>query len=636
MSYGNNINEDPYINRIIFSKYLVQRKIGKGSFGIVYQGIINNTHEKIAVKIEKRSSHSNGTLESEAYRLIYLKGEGIPKVHCYGNNQTHNILVEELLGKSLEEIFNRCGKKFSLKTVCVLGIEMINRIEHVHKKYHLHRDIKPDNFMVGREEHENDLYIIDFGLAKKYYSQSKHKHIKFCDGKSLIGTARYCGRNAHKGYEQGRRDDIESIGYVLIYFLKGSLPWQGIKFHKGEDQFRAIARKKCSTSFEELTKGQPEEFLRFFKHADELGFEEEPNYEYLRGLFQSMINKYCNDCFYDFDWKKKSSYFTHLSEEQLLNELNKSNDVSLMVNKNNNDVSLEVSGYEINSDNSAIEKEDNLFNSPIKKPNRRRSVRTLKVNNYGNILLRQESLNKIKVDQSNKKVRKSLGFVNIIYKKRMDAFGSPVRRSSVSKGISSKNSNILASNLNKFESPNKNTSRKLSKTSIVLSETKNRYNYNYGYILGDSDDMNMDDVETDHVENYRNGKLTNERRKSLLGELNEINEEEQPENNQENDNEENNKKITDFNYGHNNDYDMTKGKKCSDKIKSDSISGSNNDKETANREKNSYSELSKNNSKNNHPKEQSSQVRNKNKKRRIKSVDNKYDEHGVKCQCLIY
>ena len=256
--------QDPYINKLIFSKYLIRKKIGKGSFGIVYQGVNTSTNEKIALKVEKREKNQQGTLENEAMRLVYLQGEGIPKVYCYGNNQSHNLLVEELLGKSLEDIFNSYGKPFSLKTVCVLGIEMIKRIQSIHQKYYIHRDIKPDNFMTGRGENEKNIYIIDFGLAKKYYSVSKAQHIKFTTGKHLIGTARYCARNAHRGYEQGRRDDIESIGYVLMYFLLGVLPWQGLKIKKNEDQFEKIAEKKYTTPFEELTEGQPEEFLIFF------------------------------------------------------------------------------------------------------------------------------------------------------------------------------------------------------------------------------------------------------------------------------------------------------------------------------------------------------------------------------------
>ena len=352
---------DPYINKLIFSKYLIRKKIGKGSFGIVYQGVNTSTNEKIALKVEKREKNQQGTLENEAMRLVYLQGEGIPKVYCYGNNQSHNLLVEELLGKSLEDIFNSYGKPFSLKTVCVLGIEMIKRIQSIHQKYYIHRDIKPDNFMTGRGENEKNIYIIDFGLAKKYYSVSKSQHIKFCTGKHLIGTARYCARNAHRGYEQGRRDDIESIGYVLMYFLLGVLPWQGLKIKKNEDQFEKIAEKKYKTSFEELTEGQPEEFLSFFNYIDNLKFEDQPNYLYIIGLFQNMIDKYCRDCFYDYDWKKDSCMYVSRDLKD-----NKNLDASLIVNKNNDLSGMDYSyddgeNDEGNAKNKALKKNNDIF-----------------------------------------------------------------------------------------------------------------------------------------------------------------------------------------------------------------------------------------------------------------------------------
>ena len=356
---------DPYINKLIFSKYLIRKKIGKGSFGTVYQGINTSNNEKIALKVEKREKDDPGTLENEALRLVYLQGEGIPSVYCYGNNLVHNLLVEELLGKSLEDIFNSYGKPFSLKTVCVLGIEMIKRIRYIHSKFYIHRDIKPDNFMTGRGENEKKIYIIDFGLAKKYYSVSRAQHIKFVTGKHLIGTARYCGRNAHRGYEQGRRDDIESIGYVLMYFLLGVLPWQGLKARKNEDHFEKIAQKKYTTSFEELTAGQPEEFLNYFKHADKLEFEAQPNYIYLIGLFQSVIDKYCTDCLYDFDWKKDScSYVSRNS-----NNINKQTDVSLIVHKNNDASQLDYSNIieEEEKDENEENEENHQKNKRIKK-----------------------------------------------------------------------------------------------------------------------------------------------------------------------------------------------------------------------------------------------------------------------------
>ena len=398
---------DPYINKLIFSKYLIRKKIGKGSFGIVYQGVNTSTNEKIALKVEKREKNQAGTLENEAMRLVYLQGEGIPKVFCYGNNQSHNLLVEELLGKSLEDIFNSYGKPFSLKTVCVLGIEMVKRIQSIHQKYYIHRDIKPDNFMTGRGENEKNIYIIDFGLAKKYYSVSKAQHIKFCTGKHLIGTARYCARNAHRGYEQGRRDDLESIGYVLMYFLLGVLPWQGLKIKKNEDQFEKIAEKKYSTPFEELCEGQPDEFLLFFKYIDGLRFEDQPNYIYLIGLFQNMIDKYCRECFYDFDWKKDSC--TYVSRE--LKE-NKVLDASLIVNQNNNN---DVSGMDYSYEGEGDENDENNNQENNKKKQMKKNNEIFVGEDQQQIEEEKEEENKKEKKDKNKgdKPRRSKSLINI-------------------------------------------------------------------------------------------------------------------------------------------------------------------------------------------------------------------------------
>ena len=404
---------DPYINKLIFSKYLIRKKIGKGSFGTVYQGINTSNNEKIALKVEKRDKNDPGTLENEALRLVYLQGEGIPSVYCYGNNIEHNLLVEELLGKSLEEIFTSYGKPFSLKTVCVLGIEMIKRIQYIHSKYYIHRDIKPDNFMTGRGPNEKKIYIIDFGLAKKYYSVSRAQHIKFITGKHLVGTARYCGRNAHRGYEQGRRDDIESIGYVLMYFLLGVLPWQGLKAKKNEDQFEKIAQKKYTTSFEELTLGQPEEFLNYFKHVDRLQFEDQPNYVYLIGLFQSVIDKYCQDCLYDFDWKKDSC--TYISRGT--NNINQQTDISLIVNKNNDASAM---------DNSNInEEEENEENKENGEHNKKRIKKNevfigedkTPMDNKEERNEENNEDNNNKRDKDNNKLRRSKSMLNVRNKK---------------------------------------------------------------------------------------------------------------------------------------------------------------------------------------------------------------------------
>ena len=208
----------------------------------------------------------------------------------------------ELLGNSLEDIFQKQQKKLSVKTVCMTGIQMLDRLEFVHQKNIIHRDIKPDNFVLGLDNKSHIIYVLDFGLSKKYRSSRTHQHIKFCVNKKLTGTARYASINALKGSEQSRRDDLEAIGYVLIYFLRGSLPWQGLHVHKGEDRYKKILQKKRGTSAEELCKGFPNEFTQYINYTRTLEFEADPDYKYLRGLLLSALEKENQPYDFWYDW----------------------------------------------------------------------------------------------------------------------------------------------------------------------------------------------------------------------------------------------------------------------------------------------------------------------------------------------
>jgi serine/threonine protein kinase len=168
-------------------------------------------------------------------------------------------MVMDLLGMSLEALLTECGKTFSLKTVLMIADQMIKRVEYVHSRRIIHRDIKPDNFAIGVDISKHRIFIIDFGLAKKYMSAAG-MHIRYREGKSLTGTARYASISTHLGIEQSRRDDIESIGYILIYFLQGSLPWQNLKASNVKEKYERIKEKKIMTKVEQLCEGLPEEF----------------------------------------------------------------------------------------------------------------------------------------------------------------------------------------------------------------------------------------------------------------------------------------------------------------------------------------------------------------------------------------
>jgi serine/threonine protein kinase len=158
----------------------------------------------------------------------------------------------------------------------------------VHTKKYIHRDLKPENFLIGLGKNEGMIYLIDYGTAKKYIKSDTGGHIKERSDKKFIGVARYASLNCHKGLESSRRDDLEAIGYILIYLLKGSLPWQGIELKPGEPIERAIYRKKLEITVEELCLGLPKEFNQYLAYCRSLEFTEDPDYDYLIKLFESI------------------------------------------------------------------------------------------------------------------------------------------------------------------------------------------------------------------------------------------------------------------------------------------------------------------------------------------------------------
>lgn len=289
--------------------FKLTRKIGSGAFGEIYHAFNTNTQEQFAVKLEYLDIH-RPQLYSEAKVLSHLQNQqdpaliGFPKFYYYTSAQDFTLMVMELLGPSLEEMMNLCNKKFSLKTVLMLGDQMLARIQNLHRYGFLHRDIKPENFLLGAGQSNETVYMIDFGLSKKFWKK-EGQHIPFKEGKKLTGTAKFASLFTHLGFEQSRRDDLESLGYIMVYFLKGSLPWQNIKGKDKEEKYQKIKEKKCSLSLEELCEGLPQEILSFLKHSRKLGFEDEPNYEYLRKLLRELIEK--EKFLYDFeyDWNSQ-------------------------------------------------------------------------------------------------------------------------------------------------------------------------------------------------------------------------------------------------------------------------------------------------------------------------------------------
>jgi len=377
MESEKSINENNILNKIFFDKYYCIEKLGEGSFGNIYKAEYNGNY--YALKFEKIKNSQN-LLENEGAIMKYLKGPNIPYINEYGSNSEYNILVMQLLGRNLQNIFEE-KKQFSLKTVCMIGYQFISILEYIHNRHIIHRDIKPDNFVMGLNDLSQYIYIIDFGLAKKYRSRTTLKQLPFVQRGKLIGTARYSSINALKGYELSRKDDLESAGYVLLYFIKGRLPWQGIITKTKEEKYKKILDKKIELSSEELCDGLPEEFLKFIKYVKNLEYLQQPDYEMLRGYFNLMLRRGYYKFDYIYDWTTNEEIF----KRRVITPKSEStqNKKSTLASYKNNGDSREEINYNFgikknnnknkNIENNNIIKEEIIFN--VKTYNKNKEIK---------------------------------------------------------------------------------------------------------------------------------------------------------------------------------------------------------------------------------------------------------------------
>jgi serine/threonine protein kinase len=259
---------------LVANKYNLIEKIGSGSFGAIYKGQNIRTNEFVAVKVEAISSNIRLLKNESAIYYHLIKHDGIPSVKWFGKDDVNYYMVFELLGESLESLKQRRGR-FDLNLTLQVGIQILNLLKTIHYEGLIHRDIKPDNFLLGLNDKKRQLYIIDFGFCKSY--RKGIHHIPIRKTSSLIGSPSFASINAHEFTELSRRDDLESLGYMLLYLYKGTL-----NLHQESDDFlvnnESIKQKKTDI-FNDAT--IPCELVKYMSYVRSLGFDEDPDYSVL-------------------------------------------------------------------------------------------------------------------------------------------------------------------------------------------------------------------------------------------------------------------------------------------------------------------------------------------------------------------
>ncbi|KAI0017667.1 casein kinase I [Xylariomycetidae sp. FL0641] len=295
-------------SNVVGVHYRVGKKIGEGSFGVIFEGTNLLNNQQVAIKFEPRKSDAPQLRDEYRTYKILVGCPGIPNVYYFGQEGLHNILVIDLLGLSLEDLFDHCNRRFSIKTVVMVAKQMLSRVQTIHEKNLIYRDIKPDNFLIGRPgtKAANVIHVVDFGMAKQYRDPKTKQHIPYRERKSLSGTARYMSINTHLGREQSRRDDLEALGHVFMYFLRGGLPWQGLKAATNKQKYEKIGEKKQTTAIKDLCEGFPDEFNKYLTYVRNLGFEDTPDYDYLRELFTQALKNTGEVEDGEYDWMKIS------------------------------------------------------------------------------------------------------------------------------------------------------------------------------------------------------------------------------------------------------------------------------------------------------------------------------------------
>ena len=524
-------------NKIIFGKYKIIKNIGKGAYSKVFltKNIINQ--DLFALKIQNKS-HKFGSLESEAFYLFRLKNIGIPKIFSYGHLGQYYILVEELLGKTLEELFKENKNKpniIRLKDMLMAGIQIINIIKYIHSKNILHLDIKPHNFLVGNPNN-SIIYIIDFGLAKNYRSSRTGKHSQFSKNNYFNGNICFSSVNTMKGYEPSRRDDLESIGYMLIYLYTQHLPWDSILTKNKNELIKKIFEIKSLIPIKMLCENTPKEMNEYMKYVKSLKFEEEPDYNYLIKIFEDMLKKINQVNDLNFSWineelKNNSSKINLLNNKirrsspftRIIKDIESKSAYEDTINKNSTYNNSQLISQ--NEENILYKKENNKIVKQfeiIKKIPESEQYSERKNNNTVNNKKKIKIL-KTAFNNKSKNLFKNINVNvdNIIYKKRINQLNKGDTKNKTTKIIKNNKSNKKS-----IVTRNKNLSNEFIITPIISNKIINIYSNNKKYSFNDSNNNSYNNSKIMFfknktlVHNNTNNEFTPLKNKYLLNKYN--------------------------------------------------------------------------------------------------------------------
>mmetsp|Transcript_57414 Transcript_57414/g.166741 ORF Transcript_57414/g.166741 Transcript_57414/m.166741 type:complete len:344 (-) Transcript_57414:54-1085(-) len=281
-------------------RFSLHHTLGAGSFGVVYRATDHQTSRSVAVKVAHASKHRK-RLEHEASIYRRLKDSPFsPRIVWDGlDGKGAFVIVMQLLGHALETVFGVCGKKFGLKTTLAIGEQLLAALEFVHAAGVVHRDLKPDNFLIGDSANAGTVYLVDFGLAADWVDRGTGSHLGYKEDHGFVGNAMFCSRHAAGGIQQSRRDDLESLGYSLLYFLRGSLPWEHVMLMSDNEsvRLRKMRERKESMVVAEVCRRFPQEITKYLNYARALRFEECPDCTFLRNLFA--------ECYFSHDFEQE-------------------------------------------------------------------------------------------------------------------------------------------------------------------------------------------------------------------------------------------------------------------------------------------------------------------------------------------